>query len=196
MEADWEIEIGPEAPIVDACWEGLVDLRVHPEMAGQLSEAAALPGLADALRRLNGSVSPFWTWTSKCDVWQIPEEDGIDPYEFDASVEEARYAWGCYIDLLPVSDQQWGHRWDPQNNTPLAAVAWCKTICSRLRSEPLRCCRVDLVIRKAAITVECMDIGITAYITACASDSVLAKQQLTCALRQFVDGFGARAKVE
>jgi hypothetical protein len=70
MEADWEFEVGgdatvPEAPIIDACWSGFVDLQSAPERARLLPEASQFPALADALVKLNGVGSPVWT--SKCD---------------------------------------------------------------------------------------------------------------------------------
>ena len=99
MEGDWEVEIGGGAPIIDACWPGLIHLQTAPERAAELSEAANLPGLAEALARLNGSHSPIWT--SKCDVWPILDATDIDADELDAPQEEATFAWACYIDLLP-----------------------------------------------------------------------------------------------
>ena len=70
MEADWEIEIGGGAPIIEAHWSGLVDLRVNPERARLLPEAQQLPALCHALVRLNAPASPVWT--SKCDVF-VPD---------------------------------------------------------------------------------------------------------------------------
>jgi hypothetical protein len=68
MEADWEFEVEgetaaaeapiPEAPIIDACWPGFVDLRRNPERAWDLPEARQLPALAEALARLNAAASP------------------------------------------------------------------------------------------------------------------------------------------
>ena len=46
MEADWEVEIGGDAPVIDACWEGFVDLRRAPERAGAVAGSAELPALA------------------------------------------------------------------------------------------------------------------------------------------------------
>ena len=102
MEADWEIEIGGHAPVIDACWEGFVDLRHAPGRAAELSEARDLPALADALARLNGPSSPLWT--SKCDVWR-PES--FDPDELDAPGRTGENAIACYIDLLPHSHRPW-----------------------------------------------------------------------------------------
>src|ERR1700741_1109000 len=158
MEADWEIEIGQEAPIqqapiqqgliqqgliqeapiIDACWPGLVDLRTNPERVRELPEVHQLPALADALVRLNATDSPVWT--AKCDVWPVAEPCAeFDRFELDSPVEAAVHGLACYIDLLPVSE------WV----LPEKAIASCENLCARLRSVPLRCCRVDLVIRRA-----------------------------------------------
>ena len=45
MEADWEMEIGGSAPVIDAFWAGFEDLRRSPEMAGALPETKKLSGL-------------------------------------------------------------------------------------------------------------------------------------------------------
>jgi hypothetical protein len=120
MEADWEVEVGPEAPVIDALWPGFVDLRSAPRQAHTFPEVAQLPPLAAVLARLNAPASPVWT--SRCDVW--PLED-FDPDEMDAPRGVALHALACYIDLLPGSRVQW-----PQ----LAlAVDWCKLLCVRLR---------------------------------------------------------------
>ncbi len=31
MEADWEFEVGGDAPVIEAHWPGFVDLRQNPE---------------------------------------------------------------------------------------------------------------------------------------------------------------------
>jgi hypothetical protein len=35
LEADWEFEVGGDAPVIDALWPGFVDLRLpsRPEIA-------------------------------------------------------------------------------------------------------------------------------------------------------------------
>ena len=185
MEADWEFEVGggapigeapvSEAPVLNALWPGFVDLRRNPERAGQLPEAAQLPALAEVLAMLNAVASPVWT--SKCDVWPIAEPNEFDPDELDAPSGCAAHAMGCYIDLLPKTDQQWG--------LPAKAAAECKQVCSLLRAVPLRCCRADLVIRRAFITPNLTDLGITAYLTACGPSPDEAKQTLQDALAAF-----------
>src|SRR5215471_12346696 len=122
MEADWEFEIAPDAPVIDAAWSGYVPLRVHPERASSLDEVASLPALEGFLTLLNAADSPVWT--AKCDVW---EQDAIDPDELEATPETAAHAVSCYIDLLPSSSADW---------STLDAVAdWCRELCVELRSK-------------------------------------------------------------
>ena len=185
MEADWEVEIGPDAPAIDAHWPGFVDLRQTPESARQLPEVISLRGLDDALVRLNGAQSPVWT--AKCDIWPL------DPSEFDtdemgAPFKSAAFGQGCYIDLLPASEQQW--------SVPATAISWCKDICSLLYTVPLSCCRVDLIIRSAALSPDRMDIGITAYLTSCGPTAKDANQVLQAALSRFVDALCGRSTIE
>ena len=110
MEADWEVEIGGGAPVIDACWNGFVDLRFDPrtrldtllKRAQGLPESKNLPELAEALVRLNGLRSPVWT--SKCDVWPVLDANAFDAGELDAPWDEATHAWACYIDLVPRNE--------------------------------------------------------------------------------------------
>ena len=173
MEADWEVEIGDGTPVIHACWEGLVDLRGAPELAFQFSESRRLPALANALMQLNAGTSPFWT--SKCDVWTPPE---FDPDEMEARGQEGKCPLSCYIDLLPRPDRLWPSHAD--------AVEECRSFCSRLRSVSLRCCRADLVIRRALITADRHDLGVTAYLTACGPTADAARAKLESVLDLFV----------
>jgi len=45
MEADWEVEIGRGAPVIDALWEGFVDLSMTPERINEIEEARDFPPL-------------------------------------------------------------------------------------------------------------------------------------------------------
>jgi hypothetical protein len=200
MEADWEVEVGGGAPVIEADWPGFVDLRLYPERASQLQEALDFPPLAEALVALNAATSPVWT--SKCDVWPVvgmdaPEVDPgspppalapLDPDELDAPSEQASYAIGCYIDLLPRSDEQW-------LDAAMAAAA-SKRACSLLHAIPLRCCRVDLITREALIVPGRMDLGITAYVTACGASSAGATETLHAALAAFARVLSAQSTVE
>lgn len=173
MEADWEVEIGGQAPVIQAHWAGFIDLSLAPERARQLPEAAQLAALADTLVRLNAPSSAVWT--SKCDVWH---PDTFDPDELDAPAGKRNCAIACYLDLLPRGDQQWPD--------PLDAIAACKTLCASLRAVPLQCCRADLIIRRASIVPSRLDLGVTAYFTACGSTSADAAAALASALAAFL----------
>lgn len=174
MEADWEVEIGGDAPVIEACWPGFVDLRAAPEPASELAETLELAGLADALRLLNSSGSEVWT--SKTDVF-VPE--AIDPDELDSAEGSAAYALACYIDLLPRSE----HAWMSSAGALLAG----QEICARLREIGLRCCRVDLVIRRAFVAQDETAHGITVYCTACGVTAEAAKARLGECVAVFAD---------
>jgi hypothetical protein len=177
MEADWEFEIGGDAPEIEARWPGFVDLRLHPEHAVNLPESAAFPLIAHTLAALNAPASPVWT--SKCDIWPVVEPGGFDPDELDAAPGLAAHAVACYIDLLPKSDQQWSQ--------PAKAVADCKALCVRLRAVQLRCCRVDLVIRRAVVAPDHNDLGVTAYFIGCGASEREARAGLEAALHAFAE---------
>jgi hypothetical protein len=177
MEADWEMEIGGDAPVIEAHWPGFVDLQRAPQCAWELTEAAGLPALAQALARLNGATSPVWT--AKCDFWPRLEAEAFDSGELDADLGCAAHAMGCYIDMLPKSGQQWA--------VPDSAVADCQRICGLLHAFPLRCCRVDLIIRSAMLTEDLMDLGITAYLTSCGTSFAEADRVLQAALASFTN---------
>ena len=186
MEADWEFEIGGDAPVIEVQWPGFVDLRQSPERSRQLPEDAQLPTLAEALAKLNGPASPVWS--SKCGFWPHLEADAFDPDELDAPLGLAAHAMGCYIDLLPRNDEQW-----PQ---PALAADACKRVCSLLRAVPLRCCRADLVIRRAFITPELIGLGITAYLTSCGESEDEATVTLKAALAAFVGAICGHSTLE
>jgi hypothetical protein len=185
MEADWEFEVGGEAPVIDAAWTGFVDLRLEPERADELAETAEFPALAGVLAKLNGPGSALWT--SKCDVWQVHDRAQWDADELDASTGCATHAMACYIDLLPRSDRQWRLK-------DKVADA-CSGFCDRMHAVPLRCCRADLVIRRAIIEAhqdaaqrmdsDGRDLGITGYFMGCGSSAAQAGVALKGALDAF-----------
>lgn len=174
MQADWEFEVAPDAPIIDAAWEGLIDLRAAPARIREIAEIALLPGLAGALVRLNGPASPVWT--SKCDVW-IPET--FDPDELDSPANASACALACYIDLLACAPSDW--------SGPAPLEAFCRSACATLRVVTLRCCRADLVVRRAVFQQGREALGITAYLAACGPSTYRARSALDSALAAFVD---------
>ncbi len=183
MEADWEVELGGGARVIEPLWPGFVDLRRSPDRVQELQEVMRLPALAEILGRLNGVESPVWT--SKCDVWSVAD---IDPDELDAPREASLHAIACYVDILPESDQQW--------DTPAVTTAWSRNICSLLQAIPMRCCRADLVVRHAMLCDELTDFGITAYLTACGPSERNAADMLSGALAALADSIAPKAPTE
>jgi hypothetical protein len=186
MEGDWEFEVGGDAPVIDACWPGFVDLQVSPERARDLPEAVQLPSLAAALEKLNSRQSPVWT--SKCDFWPVLQSHEFDLDELDSPIGCFTNAMGCYIDLLPKGDQRWP--------SPAMASAFCRDLCSSLRAVPFRCCRVDLVIRRALIAPDRMGTGVTAYIVACGAGTDETRDTLGEALAAFVDALCSGSRLQ
>ena len=169
MEADWEVEIGSGAPVIDGAWEGWLDLRADPNLVAEIEEAAQFPSLGESLALLNAPSSPVWT--SKCDVWSVED---FDPDELDADRKAAVLALGCYIDLLSTDAAVF--------STVDACARWSQRLCLYLRSEPLRQCRVDVIVRRAFRTSESAGLGVTTYITACGADRPEATDSLRRAL--------------
>ncbi len=183
--------MGGESLVIEAEWSGFIDLRLHPERAAKLPEAAVLPALAVALELLNSAPSPVWT--SKCDVWPIVDLAGIDPDELDAPPGFAVHAMGGYLDLLHRDERKWA--------APAAAAADCKHLCSLLQGIPLRCCRVDLVVRQAILNraseaAPSMSLGATAYFTACGPSHNEAAGTFQSALAEFARVLSAQSTLE
>jgi hypothetical protein len=179
MEADWEFEIGGDAPVIETEWAGFVDLRVDSSRIADLVECRELPALAEALVRLNAACSPVWT--SKTDLF-VP--DHVDADELDATGAGSGEALACYIDLLPSDAREW--------KTPGVVELNLRQICVRLRGVKLRDCRVDLVVRRAfagAVVRDpaVLDLGVTAYLTAIGNGPDAAKARLSECLTAFVD---------
>lgn len=177
MEADWEIEIGPGAPVIDGAWQGYIDLRSTPHRVAEIVETSELPALATALSRINFLASPVWT--AKCDVWPVNalDPEAFDPSELDADPQDARSALACYIDLIPAA----------AHLTLDAIVDWCRRLCLEVRSRPLPQCRLDLVVRRALPTARTEGLAVTVYITACGPSPEQASAVLSRALAFLAD---------
>jgi hypothetical protein len=167
MEADWEVEIGGGAAVIEVLWPGFIDLRQHPERAkeivGKIAEAASSPPLAALLMALNASESPVWT--SKCDLWE-PEPAAL----------------ASYIDMLPVDGQVFGE-WQQ-------AEAFCRKYVALLAPIALvECggeCSINLVIRQA-IAGDIEGFGITAYLSAMGADRSGAATGMAAVMAGFAD---------
>jgi len=180
MEADFEVQIGGGAPVIEALWPGFVDLRRSPERVYEISEAAAIPALAHALLVLNDLDAPLWT--AKCDVWDPhAAESGASETERSALPEHHHAALACYIDLLPRASLVFANWKDAEN--------FCRRWVSRLDAEEPRGAThnatVDLVVRQA-LAGEVEGFGITAYLGVVADYRAGAEDALAAALQQFV----------
>jgi hypothetical protein len=180
MEADWAVEIGPQAAVVDAEWEGAIDLRREPWRVVEISEAQQLPALAEALVLLNRAPNAGETRlrTSKSDLWTVEDNIPLDPDEMDARPGETASAVACYIDLLPSEARVFSSL--PETES------WIRSAVLALRARPNRCSRTDLTLRQA-VARTCEGYGITAYLTGCGADADAAKQALSSAIRIFAD---------
>jgi len=102
MQADFAVELGPDAPALEIPWHSndpqvrYYDLKSHPELVPQLPEAQAYPELASFLSRINAT--GFSLTTAKCDAWSTsevtPEEEMFGDRKFVS-----------YIDLVFVDQE-------------------------------------------------------------------------------------------
>jgi hypothetical protein len=181
MEADWEVEVGGGAPVIDALWAGFVDLRQQPKRIGEITEAGKFPALGDLLTRLNSPGSPVWT--AKCDLWEPVEADEATTLAED----DLPVALAIYVDLLPCAGdvfQQWQE-----------AAAFCRAWAERLARIEMAHCTVDLVVRQAIAGTE-EGFGVTAYVSADGDDRLSAAENLCCALGTFADAIPAIGHTE
>ncbi len=164
MEADWEVEIGGGAPVIEAGGAGWIDLRAQPERVSEIAEAAGFAALGKLLTALNAPASPLWT--SKCDLWQ--EETG---------------ELACYVDLLPVEGRVFAE-WQQAENFCRAYVARLGSVPQHGASAEDAAVRVELVIR-AAVAGEAEGFGITAYLSAGGTGQADAAAALSSAMDAF-----------
>lgn len=185
MEADWEVEVGGSAPVIEAHWPGFVDLRAQPSCISDIVEAKAFPPMADLLRALNSGGSPVWT--SKCDVW-VPEPGAL----------------ACYVDLLPHRGGVFAE-WE-------RAEAFCRVLVKRImpRALPMGetqsgrhpiviarnvsgpAATITLVVRRA-VTEQSEGFGVTAYFSADAQSSPDEALAVAAAMAAFSDALAKAA---
>ena len=163
MEADWAAEVGPDLPVIDADWPGLIDLRQNPEHVNRIDEAGQHSAVRQALLRLNARESPVRT--AKCDVWILGPGE-IDPLEFGCALNQKLVGVACYIDLLAINDAVFAS-FEQHEHWAAAAVRHMR----QTHSAPGR---VDLVIR-AAHAAGCDGFGLTLYAAGCGADADAAE---------------------
>jgi hypothetical protein len=164
VEADWAVEIGGGAPVIEALWPGFIDLRVHPEQVSAISEAASSPPLAKLLLKLNAASETLWT--SKCDLWNVDAEECMEPAGL-----------ACYVDLLPRIGTVFSQWQD--------AESYCRHWVKQLETLPENDCSVELIVRQA-IAGDVEGFAITAYLSATGQDHEQATQQLSALMLGFV----------
>ncbi|HEX3435209.1 MAG TPA: hypothetical protein VHT24_00465 [Pseudacidobacterium sp.] len=156
MEADWSVEIGADLPVIAVPWEGFVDLRENLARVREISEAVVNSALAEALIKLNAPESPVFT--SKADAWVLAADD-IDPFEFDASPQEAQTGRACYIDIIARDNALFSNFATHEK--------WVQAATLHLRKIALRRSRTDFVVRPAFVDGR-EGFAITFYVLACA----------------------------
>jgi hypothetical protein len=182
MDADWEVEVGGGAPVIEALWSGFVDLRRNPERLGEIAEAAAFPALADLLRALNGPTSSVWT--AKCDIWEPDTTDLANQALPSPGGEIQQVALACYIDLLPVEGQVFAH-WQQ-------AKDFCRAWTKQLVPLNLADSRVELIVRQA-VAGETEGFGVTAYLGAMGRDRIAAAEVLKIVMIAFAEAIPTAA---
>jgi hypothetical protein len=176
MEADWDVEIGPDLPSITVPWDGFIDLTNRAGTAAkEISEAVSHPALFDALITLNSRESSVFT--SKCDIWEIKQEE-IDIYEFAARPESAHCGFASYLDALLLDTERFRsfefHK------------LWVGRITQDLRAHVLANCRADLVVRPANVH-SLSGFGLTIYVAGCGGTASAAFAAWETVLQATVD---------
>jgi hypothetical protein len=137
MHADFSVELGREDPALELPWSSpdphvrYFDLKSHPELVQQISEAVAHPELCSLLSRINAAGFPLAT--AKCDAWSSRE---VDPEE--EIFGDRKFV--SYIDLVFVNE---GDRCSFEKHESFA-----KGLCQLLGHAPEIAATVELVIRR------------------------------------------------
>ncbi len=138
MQVEYDVALGRDDPALELPWsseDGTVryyDVKCHPELVLQISEAEAFPELGAFLKRMNASGFPLQT--AKCDIW----------YSREISAEEEIFGAACklvsYVDLVFTADEA---RSSLERHEDLA-----QGLCQLLQRAPEIAATVALVIRR------------------------------------------------
>jgi hypothetical protein len=177
MLADYSVELGPDDPALELPWKSddpalrYYDLKRHPKLLRDVTEAAAHPELAAFLGRVNAPEFPLQT--AKCDAWAsqeiLPEEEIFD----------AEYKFASYVDLV-FCDR--GARLAFDQHEELT-----KNLCKLLKHAPDIAASIEFVIRRCYYHQEQAGDSesgfyITAYVSAFGQSEEEARKQWTIAL--------------
>jgi hypothetical protein len=138
MQADYSLELGREDPALEIPWQSddgtcrFLDLKRHPHLVLEISEAINSPELSAFLSRMNAPA--FSLETAKCDVW----------HSQDISREEeifgAEHKFVSYVDLIFAAEES---RLSLEKHEALA-----KSLCRLLERAPEMAASVELVVRR------------------------------------------------
>lgn len=167
MEADWEVEVGGGAPVIEAYWPGFVDLRRDPGRIAEIAEAAGFAAFAKLLLALNSPDSPVWT--AKCDLWE-PDGDGTEA------------ALAVYVDVLPRAGLVFAD-WQE-------AVDCCRQWTARMAVAEAPECGVELIVRQA-FADPAEGLGVTAYLRSEGRGRPAAAEALSRGLAAFAGAIRA-----
>jgi len=178
MQADYAVELGRDNAALEIPWrsehDGVLyyDLKGHPELVGQIPEAAALPELSAFLTRINAPGFPLAT--AKCDVWftrELSEEEEI----FGASAK-----FVSYVDLVFADDEP---RLSLERHEAVS-----KTLCELLKRAPEIAAAVEFVIRRCYFHAagnpdeSANGFAITDYVSGFGEDEAEARKRWSIAL--------------
>ena len=175
MEADFNIELGREDPVLDFPWSdpdnkcAYYDLRRHPEQVSQIEEARAFPEIAEILRALNSA--PSMVESAKCDVWtteQLTPEEEV----FGASCKCA-----SYVDLVFSAA-------DPRSSFPFHEL-FARRVVELLRKAPETPSSAEACVRRCFFhgNADTEGFYLTLYVTGYGDDRFRARQNWGIALR-------------
>ena len=164
MEADWSVEIGGDAPVIDRDWPGWVDLQGNPDAVESLPEVCAFPPLGQMLHAMLQRCTSLEP--TKCDAWM---EGPADPWEFDSEPENSVCVAACYLDLLPLHLARW--------NAFAEVEEWVRAMTHQLGSRVCRNARVELVVREAS-TLQDSGYGVAIYLAGCGASELAARTAL------------------
>lgn len=139
MDADYSVELGPEAPALELPWDdpehrfAYVDLRSEPGAIDRVPEARQFPALRRLLVEVN---SPQSAWqTAKCDVWTESVEAAENLYG-------AGFSQSCYVDLVLTA------HWKLQRESLELHEKLARQIARSLESDETLEASAEIVVRR------------------------------------------------
>ncbi len=169
MEADWSVELGSDAPVIDQGWPGWIDICQDRSRIALLDEVRTFPPLEKALRWVlesNCGMVP-----TKCDFWT--RDEPVDACEYDADPGANSTTANCFVDLMPQAATHWINlAW---------AERWAEASIKKLQAIRCRNTRVEVVLRQA-FNDDLAFLGVSLYISACGISTRQARSTLASAL--------------